>query len=81
MYTHITHGSAYYMEQLKEKHPNRDFLQFDSQEDVVLYEETNQSTVFQSNASYKVIEYVGYLSRKHPMLLYYFKIKVNSCFI
>lgn len=74
MYTYLTHGSDYYMNQLIDRHADRPLLKFNGQEDVILYEETDQSSVFSAPESFEVVEAIGEITDDQPLMLRYFQV-------
>lgn len=74
MYTYLTHGSDYYMNRLIDQHQERELLKFNGPEDVILYEETDQKSVFSTPESFEVVEAIGDLTDDKPLMLRYFQV-------
>ncbi|TDM04648.1 antibiotic biosynthesis monooxygenase [Macrococcus carouselicus] len=74
MNVYFTHGSDYYMERLTEKHPDRQLLKFAGPEDIVLYESTDDKSVFSSGEAYEAVEHDGSVTQDAPILLRYFQV-------
>ncbi|TDL94134.1 hypothetical protein ERX27_09950 [Macrococcus brunensis] len=74
MNVYFTHGSDYYMERLIEKYPNRNIIKYAGPEDIVLYESTEDKSVFSSGESYEVVEQQGEVTGTGVLLLKYFQV-------
>ncbi len=74
MFTYLTHGSEYYMQRLIDKHKNRSILEFAGPEDIILYEESTEKTVFSTPESFEIIDSEGEVTAHAPLILRYFQV-------
>ncbi|WJP97324.1 hypothetical protein [Macrococcus bovicus] len=74
MNVYFTHGSDYYMERLIQKYPARNIIKYAGPEDIVVYEATEDKTVFSSGEAYEVVEQQGTVNGEGVLLLRYFQV-------
>ncbi|TDM07478.1 antibiotic biosynthesis monooxygenase [Macrococcus lamae] len=74
MYTYLTHGSEYYMQRLIDNNNDRTLMKYAGQEDIILYEETTEKSVFSSPESFEVVESDGSMTDDAPLMLRYFQV-------
>lgn len=74
MNVYMTHGSEYYMQRLVAKHRERHMMLFNAPENIVVYEQSDQKSVFASPESFEIIDMNGSVDGVHPVLLRYFQV-------
>lgn len=77
MFLHITTGTVSYMKQLNEEHPEL-LLNAMGQDGILYYEDDNDTSIFNSDRTYQIMDSKGGMSQDYPIVVFTIPIPSGS---